>query len=72
MKKIIVIIISAALLLFVGYRAYQNYQVKKAAMNMKVPEKIVPVRTGKVSRQQIVNKIKSSGNIQPDSEITLY
>jgi len=72
MKKIIVIIISLALLFFIGYRAYQNYTAKKEAMNQKIPEKVVPVRTGKASLQEVVQHIKASGNIQADSEITLY
>jgi len=72
MKKIIVILIAVAMLIFVGYRALRNYQAKQAAMIRKVPEKVVPVRTGKPIWQEIVDKIKTQGNIQADADIILY
>lgn len=60
------------MLIFIGYRAYQNYQAKQAAMVRKVPEKVVPVRIAKATWQEIVDKIKTQGNIQADADITLY
>ncbi len=72
MKKIIVILCSVALLFFIGYRAYENFQAKQAAMNQIVPEKIIPVRSGHAIRREIIDKFKASGNIKADADILLY
>ncbi|MGE5340782.1 MAG: efflux RND transporter periplasmic adaptor subunit [Candidatus Omnitrophota bacterium] len=72
MKRVIVIIISAAILFFIGFRAYQNYQAKKAAMVRVVPEKVIPVNSGKATYQDITDKFKASGSLQANSEVTLY
>jgi membrane fusion protein (multidrug efflux system) len=71
-KKIILVVVAAAVVGLVGYRASVNYRAKEAAANQPVPEKIVPVRTTAAQSREFVDTIKSSGNIQADSEITLY
>jgi membrane fusion protein (multidrug efflux system) len=71
-KRIIAVIVVLAAVGFVGYRASVNYRAKKAAENQSIPEKIVPVRTASAESREFVDVIKSSGNIQADSDITLY
>ncbi len=72
MKKIIVILFCVALAGLIGFRAYKNYSAKKKAMNQPVEEKIIPVETTVPRAVEITDKIKASGNLQADSEITLY
>jgi multidrug efflux pump subunit AcrA (membrane-fusion protein) len=71
-KKIIVILLTLAVAGFIGYRASVNYKAKKAAENKPVPEKIVPVRTASAQTKAFVDTVKASGNVQADSEVTLY
>jgi membrane fusion protein (multidrug efflux system) len=72
MKKVIIILILAALAAFIGYRAYVNYSAKKAAANQPVVEKVVPVETALPSTIEITEKIHASANVQATAEITLY
>jgi multidrug efflux pump subunit AcrA (membrane-fusion protein) len=72
MKKIIIIFIIVIVIIFIAYRAYDSYKAKKEAMNQPVPEKIIPVKTTLPIHSKITEKIKASGNIQSESEITLY
>jgi membrane fusion protein (multidrug efflux system) len=71
-KKIVVALAALAVVGLVGYRASVNYRAKKAAANRPVAEKIVPVRTTAAESREFVDTVKSSGNIQADSEVTLY
>ncbi len=72
MKRIIAVLIAAAVLGIVGYRASVNLRARKAAENQAIPDKIVPVRTTAVQTMEFTDKIKSSGNVMADSEVTLY
>lgn len=71
-KRIIIAILAVAVVGFIGYRASVNYKAKKAAENRPVPEKIVPVQTTSAQTRSFVDTIKASGNVQADSEVTLY
>jgi multidrug efflux pump subunit AcrA (membrane-fusion protein) len=71
-KKIIAILVTVAVVGFIGYRASVNYKAKKAAENKPVPEKIVPVQTTMAQTRPFVDTVKASGSIQADSEVTLY
>lgn len=71
-KRIIFVLVTIAVVGFIGYRASVNYKAKKAAENRPVPEKIVPVRTTTALTKAFVDTIKASGNVQADTEVTLY
>ena len=71
-KRIIVALIALAVLAVVGYRASVNLRARRAAENMVIPEKIVPVRTTAVRTMDFTDIIKSSGNVVADSEVILY
>jgi len=71
-KKTIAVLAAVAVVGFIGYRASVNYKAKKAAENKPVPEKIVPVQTTMAQARSFVDMIKASGNVQADSEVTLY
>lgn len=71
-KRIIVVLVAIAVVGFIGYRASVNYKAKKAAENRPVLEKIVPVQTTSAQTRPFVDVIKASGNVQADSEVTLY
>jgi multidrug efflux pump subunit AcrA (membrane-fusion protein) len=71
-KRIIFILLFLAVIGFVGYRASVNYKAKKAAQNKPVAEKIVPVQTTTAQSREFIDIVKASGNIQADSEVTLY
>jgi multidrug efflux pump subunit AcrA (membrane-fusion protein) len=71
-KRIAVVLVAVAIAGFIGYRASVNYKAKKAAANQPIPEKIVPVRTISAKTTSFVDSIKASGNVQADSEVTLY
>ncbi len=70
--RIVITLILIVLALFIGIRVNQNIQAKKKAMNQPAEEKIVPVETTQPSRQEIVETIHASANIQADSEVTIY
>jgi multidrug efflux pump subunit AcrA (membrane-fusion protein) len=71
-KRIIVILLSLAVVGFVAFRASVNYKAKRAAQNQPVAEKIVPVQTTAALAREFVDTVKASGNIQADSEVILY
>ena len=71
-KRIIVAFLALAVVGFIGYRASVNYRAKKAAANRPLAEKIVPVQTTSPQSRTFVDTIKASGNVQADSEVTLY
>jgi multidrug efflux pump subunit AcrA (membrane-fusion protein) len=71
-KRIVIILVALAAAGFIGYRASVNYKAKKAAENRPIPEKIVPVRTTMAQPMSFVDTIKASGNVQADTEVTLY
>jgi membrane fusion protein, multidrug efflux system len=71
-KRLIVIVIAVAVLAFIGYRAAQNYQAKKAAKNQPVEAKVVPVETSAPGTAEFLATVKAAGNIQAESEVTLY
>jgi multidrug efflux pump subunit AcrA (membrane-fusion protein) len=72
MKKIVAAIIVLILLAIVAIRANHNYQAKKAAMNQKTAEKIVPVKIAPPQYQMLDEKIKASGSIQADTDVMVY
>jgi multidrug efflux pump subunit AcrA (membrane-fusion protein) len=71
-KRIIFILLFLVVIGFVGYRASVNYKAKQAAQNRPVAEKIVPVQTTTAQSREFIDIVKASGNIQADSEVTLY
>lgn len=71
-RRTFVVLILIALAAFVGYRANQNIQAKKKAMNQPAPENIVPVESVQPTRMNITEKTHASGSIQADSEIAIY
>jgi membrane fusion protein, multidrug efflux system len=71
-KRIVVILLVLAVIGFVGYRASVNYKAKQAAQNKPIAEKIVPVQTTTAESREFIDIVKASGNIQADSEVTLY
>jgi membrane fusion protein (multidrug efflux system) len=70
--RILVVLIILALAIFVGLRVKQNVQAKKKAMSQPVAEKNVPVETVAPRREEIVENIHSSANIQADSEVSIF
>ncbi len=71
-KRIIAVAAAVAVVAFVGYRASVNLRAKRAAENRPIPEKIVPVRTTTPATREFTDRIKASGNVQAESEVTLY
>ena len=71
-KRIVIILLSLAVVGFVAYRASVNYKAKKAAQNQPVAEKIVPVQTTAAQTREFIDTVKAAGNVQADSEVTLY
>jgi len=71
-KRIIVILLSLGVLGVVAYRASVNYRAKKAAQNRPIAERIVSVRTTPVRTREFTDTVRASGNVQADSEVTLY
>jgi multidrug efflux pump subunit AcrA (membrane-fusion protein) len=71
-KRIIAVLVAIGVVGFIGYRASVNYKAKRAAENQPIPEKIVPVQTTSAQTRPFVDTIKASGNVQADSELTLY
>jgi membrane fusion protein (multidrug efflux system) len=71
-KKFIVILAALAVIGVIGYRASVNYRAKAAARNRSVPETMVPVRVVKAAKAEFTDRIKASGNVQAESEVTLY
>jgi multidrug efflux pump subunit AcrA (membrane-fusion protein) len=71
-KRIVVILLSLVVIGFVAYRASVNYKAKKAAQNQPVAEKIVPVQTTAAQAREFIDTVKAAGNVQADSEVTLY
>lgn len=72
MKKTIFILCFILIIVFIGYKAFSTYRNRQEAMNKVVPEKVTPVKTGKPSWLEITDKIKASGSIQADADITIY
>lgn len=70
--RILVVLILVALVVFVGLRVRQNLEAKKRAMSQPPEVKIVPVETAQPSRQDIIETIHASANVQADSEVTIY
>jgi membrane fusion protein, multidrug efflux system len=71
-KRIVVILLSVVVIGFVAYRASVNYKAKKAAQNRPVAEKIVPVQTTAAQTKEFIDTVNAAGNVQADSEVTLY
>jgi membrane fusion protein, multidrug efflux system len=71
-KRILAVLAALAVVGVIGYRASVNLKAKKAAANQAVPEKIVPVQTTTAETRVFLDTIKASGNVQADSEVTLY
>ncbi len=71
-KKIIAVVLALALVGVVAYRTSVNLKAKKAAASQAIPEKIVPVQTTTAQARVFLDTIKASGNVQADSEVTLY
>jgi membrane fusion protein (multidrug efflux system) len=71
-KRIVVILLSVVVIGFVAYRASVNYKAKKAAQNQPVAEKIVPVQTTAAQTREFIDTVNAAGNVQADSEVTLY
>jgi membrane fusion protein, multidrug efflux system len=71
-KRIVVILLSVVVIGFVAYRASVNYKAKKAAQNQPIAEKIVPVQTTAAQTREFIDTVNASGNVQADSEVTLY
>jgi membrane fusion protein (multidrug efflux system) len=71
-KRIVVILLSVAVVGVIAYRASVNYKAKKAAQSQSIPEKIVPVQTAAAQTREFIDTVKASGNVQADSEVTLY
>jgi multidrug efflux pump subunit AcrA (membrane-fusion protein) len=71
-KRIIAVAAAVGVVAFIGYRASVNLKAKRAAESRPVAEKIVPVRTTTPSTREFTDRIKSSGNVQAESEVTLY
>jgi len=72
MKKWIVILASSALLGLIVYRAANNYQAKKQAMNQPVQEKVVPVTVMQPRHGEIVETLVASANLQANAELTIF
>ena len=70
--RILIVFIFIVLAVFVGIRVNQKIQAKKKAMNQPAAVKVVPVETTQPSRQEIIETIHASANIQADSEVTIY
>ena len=71
-KRIIAVAAAVAVIALVAYRASVNLKAKRAAESRPAAEKIVPVRTTTPSTQEFTDRIKASGNVQAESEVTLY
>ncbi len=71
-KRIVVVLLALAVVGVVAYRAAVNLRAKKAAASQPVPERIVPVQTTAAETRIFLDTIKASGNVQADSEVTLY
>ncbi len=72
MKKPIVILISLLLVGFVVFRVFQNYKTKKDARNRPTAVKVLPVQVITPELRMINEKIRATGNLLPESEITIY
>ena len=70
--RILIILILIVLVVFVGLRVSQKIQAKKKELNQPPAEKVVPVETTQPTRQEIVETIHASANIQADSEVIIY
>jgi membrane fusion protein (multidrug efflux system) len=70
--RLIIVVILIALAVWIGLRARQNLEVKKAAASEPPPEKIVPVETSVPTRMEIIERFRASANIVPDAEVTLF
>ncbi len=70
--RLAVSLVLIALAVWIGLRAKQNLDAKKAAAAEPPPEKIVPVETAAPSRMEIVDRFRASANIAPDAEVTIY
>ncbi len=71
-KRIVAILLSVVVIGFVAYRASVNSKAKKAAQNQPVAEKIVPVQTTAAQTREFIDTVNAAGNVQADSEVTLY
>ena len=72
MKKLFIILISLLLVGFVVFRVFQNYKAKKDAQNRPTTVKVLPVQVITPEPQMINEKIRATGNLLPESEITIY
>lgn len=72
MKKYIITAIILILIIIIAYRAYQSYKTKQEIQNKPVSEKIIPVKLVPCQIKEITAKITASGNLQAESEITIY
>lgn len=70
--RFIIILVLIALAVWIGLRAKQNLDAKKAAASEPPPVKIVPVETAVPTRMEIVERFHASANIQADAEVTIY
>ncbi len=70
--RILIVLILIVLAVFIGIRVNQNIQAKKKAMSQPAEVKIVPVETTRPARQEIVETIHASANVQADSEVIIY
>jgi multidrug efflux pump subunit AcrA (membrane-fusion protein) len=71
-SRLVIVLVLIALAVWIGLRAKQNLDAKKAAANTPPPEKIVPIETAVPTRMEIVERFRASANIVPDAEVTLF
>jgi membrane fusion protein (multidrug efflux system) len=70
--RIIVVVVLVALAGWIGFRANQNIQAKKREAAKPAQVTVVPVETAAPARQDIVDKIHSSGSLQSDAEVSIF
>jgi membrane fusion protein, multidrug efflux system len=72
MKKQIAMVLAVAVLALIVYRAYSNYQIKKAKASKPVPVKVVSVSQVTPQWQNVAQSIQANGNLQSMNDVTLY
>jgi membrane fusion protein, multidrug efflux system len=70
--RLLIVLVLVVLVALVGYRASQNIQAQKKAMNQPPPETIVPVEVVRPRPFEISEKIHAVGSIQADAEVSIF
>jgi len=70
--QVLIVLIVVALAAVIGFRAKQNIDAKKKAMNQPAAETVIPVEIVAPSTLEIADKVHAVGSIQSDAEVSIF